>query len=533
MAARLPCYARRAAMPPSPIDFQAFFEQSPTACLVLAPDAAFTIVAVTDAYLRATLRRREELVGQGLFEAFPDDPAGPHAIGPRGLRASLEQVLATRAPDTPPPRRYDLPRPDGGFEERYWSTRTLPLLGRDGQVRYLLHQVEDVTQGVRLTWPGHAGSDERERLLSETEAANAQLEAIFQSIPDALYVGGADGIWRANAPALAQLGFRSTEELNRSIGTLAREIQTRRVDTGAFIPVEEQAFTHALQGRADVQEVRVRHLTTGEERVVRSSCAPIRVGSEVIGAVGINTDITQQKAAEAALRARADFEQQLIAIVSHDLKNPLHAILLGTASLLRRGHHDERTLKFLRRIQESAERATRLVNDLLDFTQARLGGGIPVQPQDINLHDVIRHAVEEVQIAYAERTLQLHQEGDVRGHWDPDRLAQVVTNLVTNAVKYSPPGTPVTVTTREESNRVVLEVHNGGTPIPPEKLERLFAPMQRGSTLVDPAGRSVGLGLYIVEQLVRAHGGTLGVTSTAGEGTTVTVRLPRRPPAPP
>ncbi|HEX8819960.1 MAG TPA: ATP-binding protein, partial [Archangium sp.] len=113
--------------------------------------------------------------------------------------------------------------------------------------------------------------------------------------------------------------------------------------------------------------------------------------------------------------------------------------------------------------------------------------------------------------------------------WDPDRLGQVVQNLVTNALKYSPGDTPVRIETHAENGDVVLSVHNEGAPIPAERLGRIFQPLQRATGDVDKAGRSIGLGLYIVKQVVDAHGGTVWVESTAEAGTTFTMRLPRHP----
>lgn len=134
-----------------------------------------------------------------------------------------------------------------------------------------------------------------------------------------------------------------------------------------------------------------------------------------------------------------------------------------------------------------------------------------------------------MRISHPERDLRVEARGDGGGAWDADRLAQVVQNLVSNALKYSPEDTPVTVRSWDgEDGRVSFSVHNVGTPIPPEALGRLFQPMERLSSQVDRLGRSVGLGLYIVKHVVDAHGGTVDVTSAAGEGTTFTVWLPRR-----
>ena len=236
-------------------------------------------------------------------------------------------------------------------------------------------------------------------------------------------------------------------------------------------------------------------------------------------------DITEHQRLE---RQRAEFEQQLIGIVSHDLRNPLGVIHLGVAALLRRGEElEERTLRSLHRIQSATERASRMVRDLLDFTQARLGGGIPLVPQPVDLHALCRQVVDEAQSLFPEREVLLEQHGDCTGRWDGDRLSQVLQNLLTNALKYSPADTPVSVVTRAEEDQAVVRIHNEGPPIPADRLARLFEPLQRGSTERGKADRSVGLGLYIVRHIVTAHGGGVRVQSTHEEGTTFTVRLPR------
>ena len=139
----------------------------------------------------------------------------------------------------------------------------------------------------------------------------------------------------------------------------------------------------------------------------------------------------------------------------------------------------------------------------------------------------MRQTLEEVRLAHPERHVELVQHGPDAGRWDGDRLAQVVTNLVNNALAYSPPETPVRVETRGEADGgVVLSVHNQGEPIAPSLLPRLFEPLTRGPPSQGSAARSIGLGLYIVNRIVHAHGGTVEVRSTPAEGTTFTVHLP-------
>ncbi len=223
---------------------------------------------------------------------------------------------------------------------------------------------------------------------------------------------------------------------------------------------------------------------------------------------------------------RAGFEQQLIGIVSHDLRTPIAAITMGAAVLLRRPDVEERQRRTVERILSSAGRANRMIHDLLDFTQARLGGGIKAQRLPGDFHAIVRQVVEESKVSNPGRILRLTQTGDGGGEWDADRLSQLVSNLLSNALHYSPPDSVVRIETRGEPEHLVLTVRNAGAPIPSEALPRLFQPMQRGVGGGSEA-RSVGLGLYIVDQVVRAHGGSVSVTSSHEDGTAFTVSLPR------
>ncbi|MFL5355546.1 PAS domain-containing protein [Archangium sp.] len=247
---------------------------------------------------------------------------------------------------------------------------------------------------------------------------------------------------------------------------------------------------------------------------------------------GACVDITAQKQQEAEARQLADFERQILGIVSHDLRNPLSVIRISASMLLAREGLDERQSKSLTRIISAADRATRLIRDLLDFSQARLGGGIPVDRKKMDLFELARGVVEEVAASHPERELTMTLEGEGGGEWDGDRLAQVLGNLVGNALQHSPPDTQVRVSCRGEAGEVLFEVHNEGEAIENAVLPGLFEPFRRGRHAGSGAG-SVGLGLYITRQLVLAHGGGITVSSRAGEGTRFTVRLPRRAPTPP
>ncbi|HET9449623.1 MAG TPA: PAS domain S-box protein, partial [Aggregicoccus sp.] len=267
---------------------------------------------------------------------------------------------------------------------------------------------------------------------------------------------------------------------------------------------------------------------TGRERWVSAhGRAHFDAAGRPVRFLGTALDITEHKRWDQEAARRLQFEQQLIGIVSHDLRNPLNAIMLSNAALLRRTDLDEHTRTGLLRTRSAADRMVRMVRDLLDFTQARLRGALPLQRRPLDLHALARQVVDEVRLAHPERALQLQCEGDGAAEGDPDRLAQALTNLVTNALQYSPEDTPVRVRSEVSADALVLSVHNQGTPIAPELLPRLFEPLERGEEAAGAGRRSIGLGLYIVQHIVQAHGGRIEVRSTAAEGTTFTLRLPR------
>jgi signal transduction histidine kinase len=163
----------------------------------------------------------------------------------------------------------------------------------------------------------------------------------------------------------------------------------------------------------------------------------------------------------------------------------------------------------------------RMIDDLLDFARSRLGGEFPIHRRRIDLRQICEQTVEELEFAYT-RQVKLEVYGDPWGDWDPDRMAQVISNLVGNAVQHSEGD--VEVTLRGEKDFVVLGTHNRGTPIPREVLPHVFEPGRRGT---DRSG-GLGLGLFIVQQIVLAHGGSIEVSSSESDGTTFTVALPRK-----
>jgi len=232
------------------------------------------------------------------------------------------------------------------------------------------------------------------------------------------------------------------------------------------------------------------------------------------------------KAQEREAEQRALLAEELIGIVSHDLRTPLSAVLLGT-HLLRAHELSVNDARVVARIASSAERANRLVADLLDFTQARLGGGLRVDPRQVDLHAVVIECIEELKLAWPGRMIAMHAQGSGAVVVDPDRLAQLVGNLANNALTYGTVEQPVTITSSVADDHLEVVVHNHGRPIPAALLPHIFEPMRRGDQSVKLGSRSIGLGLYIVRQIASAHGGSVTATSNETDGTTFVLHVPR------
>jgi signal transduction histidine kinase len=239
-----------------------------------------------------------------------------------------------------------------------------------------------------------------------------------------------------------------------------------------------------------------------------------------------------QSLAESVTRYTQDLDQSkelFIAILGHDLRTPLAAVIMSSQFMLDTGELGEPHLTLATRIARTGHRMNQMVGDLLDFTRIRLGSGVPLVRQPVDLAALVRHAVDETAAAHPACTMELDAEGDVRGDWDGARISQVLANLLGNAVQHGSATTPVRVTVRGESASAVLRVHNHGPAIPPAALRGLFSPLKQLRARPPAAhdARHLGLGLYIAERVVAAHGGSIDVTSSDADGTAFTVRLPR------
>jgi signal transduction histidine kinase len=233
----------------------------------------------------------------------------------------------------------------------------------------------------------------------------------------------------------------------------------------------------------------------------------------------------------ASLEETIRYNELFAGVLAHDLRTPLSAILNAAQLLLLRqegqSHSQASQARPLGKIIASGMRMGNMITQLLDFTKARSGGGIQLDLREIDLGNVAAHAIGELELAHPEWTVRCEMAGDMKGSWDHDRLVQVLSNLIANAGQHGRKGEPVTARLDgQRAEEVLIEVHNGGA-VSPSVLPTLFDPFR---TTRHHRGQSsgLGLGLFIVREIVKAHGGTVSLDSSEAAGTTVTLRLPRR-----
>jgi K+-sensing histidine kinase KdpD len=243
-------------------------------------------------------------------------------------------------------------------------------------------------------------------------------------------------------------------------------------------------------------------------------------------AMQLDYEMTRQREQNALRDARAasELREQFIAILGHDLRNPLQAIL-ASGELLARKLADPALLGIATRIKANAKRMSSLIDDVLDFARGRLGGGIGIRIDDV--HDIeagLQAVVKELQDGHPQRQIVVDFSVTRTVQCDLGRVQQVASNLIGNALTHGAPDGPVKVSAFTDESDLVLEVWNEGQPIPADSLDKVFEPFWRYSTSVSRQG--LGLGLHICSQIVRAHGGHLTVNSTERSGTRFTARLP-------
>ncbi len=487
------------------------------------------------------------------YAIFMLDPGGRISTwnpGARRLKGwEAEEIIGRHFSAFYPPEDVAAGKPDrelveaagvGRFEDegwrlrkdgsRFWANVVITALrDREGVLRGFGKVTRDLTERKAAEEAARRAAAERARAEEQARAAEAvrhseeQLRTLADSIPHLVWISGADGRVR-------WFNRRWYDYTGLSADAVVEADHRREVVHPEDLQRTLPAWSEALAaGRPWEGELRLRR-RDGVFRWHLARALPVRdAQGRISGWFGTSTDVEEHQRAMAELRRAEEeareigrLQERLVAIVGHDLRTPLQVIHLGVSTALRSAGLSPELERTLGRVARSAQRMRGIIDDLLDFSRARQGQGIPVAKGPLDLAEVCRRALAELAPLSGGRTLSLEVHGDTALEGDAGRLLQVASNLVGNAVQH---GTgPVEVDLRGDGDEVTLEVRNGGPAIAPEVLPHLFEPFRRGGG--EGSDGSIGLGLFIVREVVRAHGGAVEVRSDEG-GTAFTVRLPR------
>lgn len=418
------------------------------------------------------------------------------------------------------PREEILHRMAGAMDRKQQHFRFCHRLASGEQRDVEIYSGPVVVHGQELLYTIVHDITDRVRIERERERVSAELRATFTAIPDALFVNDTAGdILRLN-PSAERLFEYSEQEYNLDIVTRWEMLHIEHPD-GTPVAPEEIPAIRALQGEEITGEVFVIRRAPEHAIWVTTSAAPICLpDGQLIGAVAIYTDITTMH----------DLQEQqriLLHTVSHDLRAPL-TIIDGYAQLLREHAEEEHgpgpLLESAEAILRNTKQMNTMIQDLVDAARQE-GGQLALNCQPINLAQFVTTLLQQSLPEKDAQRIQVHLPPDLSPvSADPNRLERIFINLISNALKYSPPNTPVLLCAQQEGNYVVISVTDFGSGIPPEEVPHLFERFFRGQRRRRTEG--VGLGLYITRMLVEAHGGGIWAESEVGKGSTFTFTLP-------
>lgn len=439
-------------------------------------------------------------------------------------RSRVSSVYQTAAESTGFESEFRVITPEGAVRWIYIKAKFISA--NSNQPRYVSGAAMDITFRKEA-------EAERERILAQSARRTAQLNAILASMPDGVYFGDANGINECNDRAVQMLGLGRKEDLDHPVTELMAAIQTRFADTNEPIPFDSQPFIRALRGESCVEEVSTRRVDTGEEVIVRSAAAPVRLDGKVVGAVAVNADITHEKQIErereqllAALRHSNDELSQFAYVVSHDLQAPLRAVT-SFAQLLERRYGkqlDGDAHSIIGSILEGTQNMSQLIQAVLQY--ARAGQQSPAL-QPISLAAVIDAVLLSLSQEIKDTGAQVKCVTEmpvVETDWV--QISQVFQNLIGNALRYRRRDVPalVNISARTEEAEWVIAVEDNGIGIEPAYFERVFEPLKRLHGREIPG---TGIGLAICKKVLERFGGRIWLESQLGVGSKFLFTLPR------
>jgi two-component system sensor kinase FixL len=521
---------------------------------MLSPD--LIIVEASDAYLRATMTDRDAITGKHLFEVFPDNPDDPTATGVSNLGRSLERVLRFRRPDAMPVQKYDVRRPDGTFEERYWSPLNTPVLDQNDTVRWIIHRVEDVTEAIHLRREAEARdtfareqqfiidqlrasneelarshdalreSDRRgQALVEELRGREAHITSILATVPDAMVVIDENGVIQSFSQAAErQFGFAAAEVIGRNVSMLMPADYAR--DHDSYLMHYRETGERRIIGTGRV--------VVGQRKDGTTFPMELAVGEVTLPGqrlfTGFIRDLTERQDRERRLSelqselihvARVNELGQLVSALAHEVNQPLAAMtnyVNGALRLFASGNQ-QAARRAIERVAEQAERANQIIRRLRDLAKK---GETEKQLESVSATIEEASALALAGVGQGMK-LNIHVADDAQeAVIDKVQIQQVLLNLMRNGLEAmaASPRRELTITASRTRDMLEIRVSDTGPGLPDQVRARLFQPF----ITTKPDG--MGVGLSVCRTIVEAHGGELHAEDAAGGGTVFRFTVP-------
>lgn len=489
-------------------DFKALFESAPGLFLILLPD--LVIDGVSDEYLTATMTKREEITGRHLFEVFPDNPDDAQADGVSNLRASLNTVLKTKAAHAMAIQKYDIRRTDGTFEERYWSPFNKPVLNAQGEVVYIIHSVQDVTQRIK---------DEAELLR-----ATGEIKELYNKAPCGYFSVDANILMsNVNETLLQWLGYTAEEMLGKMKYEDLLSDESREQHLSTFETVFADYVKNGYVN--DLEYVFKRKDGTTFPALV-NSIAVLDDSGNFVSSRSTVFDYTERNKAEEKLKSVNKELEAFSYSVSHDLRAPLRAVHGYTQILLEdyQSKLDEEALRLMNNIMGNAKKMGQLIDDLLAFSRL---GRKELMKQTISMQDMVANVCDELTIAEHSGKLEFVIGNLPKVQADAVTIKQVWVNLISNAMKYSKlkPKQVIEIGAQTNNHEITYYIKDNGAGFDMRYANKLFGVFQRLHTEQEFEG--TGVGLAIVQRVIAKHGGRVWAEGKVGEGAVFSFALPR------
>lgn len=518
------------------LDYQRLLESAPEPFLVLDPAPPHKILACTDAYLRAVGMDRSALTGRGICEVFCNEDNEQHRSLRVELLASLEKVLASRQAHQMSVQRYDLPaagRSAFALETHFWRAENIPVLSAAGEVLYVMHRVNDVTQ-LELARLSESLPAELQhvRQMQESERKLRIYEAALSNTPDLVYVFDLDHRFTyANEALLKMWGQTREYALGKNCIELGYEPW--------HAAMHDREIDHIVATGESVRG-EVPFNGTGGRRIYDYIFVPVvDADGKIVAVAGTTRDITERQRTEVALREQSEqlraadrAKDEFFATLSHELRNPM-APLRNSISLLQlAGDTNATSAPVYEMMERQVTHLVRLVDELLETSRISRGD-VDLRLTRVDVATIVRNATETVDPLIRHAGHKLHvtiPASPLYVNGDPVRLAQILSNLLNNAAKYTPDGGQITLTVREEGPLLAISVADNGLGIDADQLPRIFDMYSRGDRTSARAQGGLGIGLSLSRRLAELHGGSVHAYSDGrGKGSEFVVRLPHVP----